>query len=249
MIDEPTPKRLITLSEPHRGAIHGTLKADFPQPFLGKLNALVLALNLDDLMHAARGDTGRKRVIEFVNTILAEIEHSATPVDPPRKGDAALTTTVFDNLNNIIAGDELLDRIDALSNSHMHAIFDAVKAAFPDNNPCWMCTAEVALDLRFLLCTISSIDRPHAVNTFNTVLVKSGYRLGSDDALERILEQRDLELYEQGGLTITILNLFVEPGAKLNGKMIAGRLFPDLQASERTALGAIINEGLTAWRE
>jgi hypothetical protein len=207
----------------------------------------VLGLNLDDLLHAARGNTGRQRVVELVNTILAEIEYSCRPVDPAEP-DAALTNMVFDKLNNTVAGDQLLERIDTLSHPHMEAIFDAVKAAFPDNNPCWMCTAEVALDLRFLLCTISSIDRPHAVNTFNTILVKSGYRLRSEDALERILEQRDLELFAQGGLPIVILKLFTEARGKgLIADEIVSHMFPDLQGAERAALGEIIDHGLSAW--
>jgi hypothetical protein len=84
----------------------------------------------------------------------------------------------------------------------MEAIFDAVTTAFPDNNPFQMHTLALALDLnQSLLHALSSIDRRHAVNTINAILArKSGYRLRSSRALQRILEQRDLDLYDQGGL-------------------------------------------------
>jgi hypothetical protein len=95
-------------------------------------------------------------------------------------------------------------------------------------------------------CTIC--ERAHAVNIVNSLLIKSGYRLRSEQAPERILEQRDLELFAQGGLPCAVLGLLKEAHDKgMIADEIVGRLFPDLQGAERAALGEIIDHGLSAW--
>jgi hypothetical protein len=75
-------------------------------------------------------------------------------------------------------GKELMERIAALSNPHMRAINDAVTAAFPDHHPDQIYTLALAFHLGVLLNALNETDRPHAVNTINSLLAKtSAYKL------------------------------------------------------------------------
>jgi hypothetical protein len=73
---------------------------------------------------------------------------------------------------------QLLERIAALSTPHMKAVNDAVTAAFPDDNPDQMYTLAFAFQLGVLLNALDDTDRPHAIDTINSLLAKtSDYRL------------------------------------------------------------------------
>jgi hypothetical protein len=73
---------------------------------------------------------------------------------------------------------ETLQRITALTNPHMKAVNDDIAAAFPDC-PDAMYTVAMALNLLTLLQALNPDDRPAAVDLFNQLLTKIGYRLNA----------------------------------------------------------------------
>jgi hypothetical protein len=67
----------------------------------------------------------------------------------------------------------------------------------------------------------------------------------SHEELEHLLDRYDLKHAKRGGIAMAALKLYEKAGGKgLIADEIANRLFPDLPADERAALGDILNRDL-----
>jgi hypothetical protein len=245
-VDDQLLTRIAALSHPHVEAVVKALIKAFPDnneyPVL--LYAPALACQLGVVLHIAGAN--QKHAVKDINRILtarADEENNYRLIrlaDKTDDGDLG-TMTVVD--------EQLFKRIIEVSTPHMDATRDAVAAAFSGKNPLNIYGIALALELSRLLNGLSSIDRSHTVNVINMTLGAAGCMLRSDQALERILDQRDRDLYDQGGLPGVVLNLISNADTRktMDAGGIARHLFPDSPAIEQAALSGIIHRSLEAW--
>jgi hypothetical protein len=244
-IDGHLLTRIAALSHPHVEAIFKALIAAFPgnneYPVL--LYAPALACQLGVILHIA--GTDQKHAVEDINKIL-----TATADDKNNYRLIALAQCTDDgDLGTMTVDERLWKRIVEVSKPHMDALQKAIAAAFPGNTTLNMYEIALACELSRLLNPLSSIDRSHAVNVINMTLTAAGCMLRSDQALERILDQRDRDLFDRGGVPGVVLKLISNADTRkaMDAGGIARHLFPDSPAIEQAALSGIIHRSLEVW--
>jgi hypothetical protein len=243
-VDDQLLTRIAALSSPHREATFKALIKAFPDnnKYPSLLYAPVLACRLAVILHIA--GTNQKLAVENINAILA----ATADKENKYRLIALAQCTDAGNLGTMTNDDQLWKRIIEVSRPHMDALWNAITVAFPGNKSINMHGIAFACELSWLLNGISSIDRSHTVNCTNMTLTASGFMLRSNQGLERILDQRDRELYDQGGLPGVVYKLIKDAETRQMGPSgIARHLFPDLSAIEQTALSSIIYRSLEAW--
>jgi hypothetical protein len=243
-VDDQMLTRIAALASTHREATCKALMTAFPDnnEYPALLYASVIAFQLSVILHIA--GTNQKRAITDINrllTVTADKENNYRLV-------ALAECTNSGNFGTMEFDEQRWKRISAVSQPHMAALWDAVAAAFPGNKSINMHGIAFARELSWLLNDISSIDRSHIVNTINMTLTAVGCMLRSNQALERILDQRDRDLYDQGGLPGVVYELIKDAETRQMGPDgIARHLFPDLSAPEQAALSSIIHRSIAAW--
>jgi hypothetical protein len=243
-LDDQLLTRIAALFSPHREAIFKALITAFPDnkyPVL--LYAPALARQLGVVLHIA--GTNQKYAVEDINKIL-----TATADDENHYRLIRLADCTDDgDLGTMTADERQRKRIVELSDSHMLALQKAIATAFPDKNPLNMYAIALALELNRLLNGLSSIDRSHTVNVINMTLTAVGCMLRSSQALERILDQRDRDLYDQGGLPGAMLKLLSNADTRkaIGPDKLGSHLFPCLSASEQASLSGIIYRSIEVW--
>jgi hypothetical protein len=256
-VNEQLLTRIAALASPHREATFKALITAFPDnnEYPALLYASVIACQLAAVLHIAGGavkdiskilttTANQKRAITDINwllTVTADKENNYRLIAMGQNTDDG-------NLGTMTNDDQLWKRIIEVSQPHMHALWKAITAAFPGNKSINMHGIAFACELSWLLNGISSIDRSHTVNTINMTLTMSGCMLRSNQTLERMLDQRDRELYDQGGLPGVVYKLIRDAETRQMGPDgIACHLFPDLSAPEQAALSGIIHRSIEAW--
>jgi hypothetical protein len=245
IVDNQLMKRIAALSSPHIEATFKALIRAFPgkNQYPALLYAPALACQLCLILLLA--GTNQKHAVKDINTIL-----TATADEENNYRLIAIAQCTDDgDLGTMTDDEQLWKRIIEVSRPHMDALRKAIAAAFPGKNPTNMCGIAFARDLSRLLNGISSIDRSHTVNIINMTLTASGCMLRSNQALERILDQRDRDLYDQGGLPGVVLKLISNADTRkaMSADNIGRHLFPDLSAVEQAALSSIIYRSIEAW--